>query len=130
VAWATAEKDLTLGVATFCGDMAASIFAWPKTLILKHLRPKQNSFYLVGDGDELQLVEIIERFYGLTFPPEELRDVATFGQLFDVVVRMRQLRGDEFNTRDTWNELVEIVVGFSGHRASVDRDTTFIASWA
>lgn len=98
-------------------------------LILKYLRPKQNSFYLVGDGDELDLVEVIEDFYGMEFVVGELEDAETFGKLFDVVVNKRHSRGDEFDPKSTWNELVDIVAHFSGRTAAVDRDTTFIASW-
>ncbi|WP_442583002.1 hypothetical protein ACSBOB_14035 [Mesorhizobium sp. ASY16-5R] len=128
MAWTTAGKDLTLAAVAVGGEVAASMLALPKMLILKYLRPKQNSFYLVGDGDELDLVGIIERFHGMEFMPGELENAVTFGQLFDVVVNKRRLRGDDFDPRVTWNELVEIVVNFSGHQAPVDRDTTFIAS--
>jgi hypothetical protein len=46
----------------------------------------KNSLNLVGDGDDLDLIEAIEASFDVSFGDDELRDVRTFGELYDAVV--------------------------------------------
>jgi hypothetical protein len=98
-------------------------------MILKHLRPKQNSFYLVGDGDEIDLVETIESAFDLEFDYSELETTLNMGQLFDLIVKKVGERDGQIERERIWTDLTDILVHHSGHTGGVDRNTTFIATW-
>ena len=46
---------------------------------------KANSLDLWGDGDEIEMIEAIERAFAIRFENAEAEQLVTMGQLFDLV---------------------------------------------
>lgn len=49
---------------------------------------EENSLNLVGDGDELCLLDDLEQSFDIAFTQDDLKQVATVGDLYDVILRL------------------------------------------
>lgn len=90
---------------------------------------KANSLDLWGDGDEIEMIEAIERAYAISFEKAEAEQLVTMGQLFDLVKSKLGNQGAGAITDDAlWSELVKHArdAGADPRRA-VDRNTTFFS---
>lgn len=90
---------------------------------------KANSLGLWGDGDEIEMIEAIERAYAISFETAEAEQLVTMGQLFDLVKSKIGKQGAETIADDAlWTELVKHAhdAGADSRRA-VDRNTTFFS---
>lgn len=90
---------------------------------------KANSLDLWGDGDEVEMIEAIERAYAISFEKAEAEQLVTMGQLFDLVKSKVGKQGAKTITDDAlWAGLVKHAhdAGADPRRA-VDRNTTFFS---
>jgi hypothetical protein len=90
---------------------------------------KANSLDLWGDGDEIQMIEAIERAFAIRFEDAEAEQLVTMGQLFDLMKSKLGKQGAEVISNDAlWTELVKHAreAGADPRRA-VDRNTTFFS---
>ncbi|MCG7508333.1 hypothetical protein [Mesorhizobium retamae] len=88
-----------------------------------------NSLGLWGDGDEIEMIEAVERAFAIRFENAEAEQLVTMGQLFDLVKSKIGNQGAEAITDDAlWSELVKHArdAGADPRRA-VDRNTTFFS---
>ncbi|PLP57920.1 hypothetical protein CYK37_17010 [Mesorhizobium loti] len=90
---------------------------------------KANSLGLWGDGDEIEMIEAIERAYAISFEKVEAEQLTTMGQLFDLV-KSKIGRGGAAAVADDalWTGLLKYAhdAGADPRRA-VDRNTTFFS---
>ena len=85
------------------------------------------SLGLWGDGDEIEMIEAIERTYSISFETVEAEQLVTMGQLFDLVKSKIGKQGAETIADDAlWTELVKHARDAGADpRQAVDRNTTF-----
>jgi len=91
-------------------------------------RKRRNSFYLYGDGDDVAIIQDIERGFAIKITDEEAEAIRNFGDLFDTVLA----KIDEENRLDdiiVWQKLEDIVKrqlsGRYAEKIKVDRKTSF-----
>jgi hypothetical protein len=85
-----------------------------------------NTINLYGDLDDVELVEDIEKQFGICISNGEAEQTLTMGQLEELVQNHLGERADE----TIWEHLCRIARFHSGHEGPIDRDTTFFASHA
>jgi hypothetical protein len=90
-------------------------------------RDHVNSVDLVGDGDEADLLEEIEREFGINFACDEALKTLTLGEMEQLV---RAKFAEDPKQDLLWKLVCRIVREVSGHRGAIDRDTTFFAKHA
>ena len=88
---------------------------------------KLNTVDLVGDMDDVELLQAIEQVFDIEIEGDEVRELYTVGQLYDLV--KTKLEGKP-NFDPVWALTEEIVREHSGSREVIDRETTFFAKHA
>jgi hypothetical protein len=85
---------------------------------------KLNTVNLSGDMDDIELIEEIERTFGIEISDDEAEMAVTVGEL-EKLVRSKSNK----NTKEDalWELLCRIVSDHSGHKGAIDRATTFFA---
>ncbi|MFI0843330.1 hypothetical protein [Mesorhizobium sp. IMUNJ 23232] len=90
---------------------------------------RKNSLYLVGDGDDDDLIDAIDKHFGVLIRSSKVLPLITVGDLSDEIAeQLRTKPNREIDTQGLWNELCRIVVRETGCTAQIDRATTFISS--
>jgi len=90
---------------------------------------RKNSLYLVGDGDDDDLVEAIDEHFGVSIRSSRKLPLITMGDLSDeLTAQLTSKLNREIDAQRLWNELCQVVVRETGQVADIDRETTFISS--
>ena len=84
-------------------------------------KQKLDSLYLGGDGDEVDLVEDIERVLEVKFEREDLETIETFGDLEGLAKRHGADRQPDLLLK----LIAEIARAHTGHQEPISRHTTF-----
>ena len=87
-------------------------------------RETRNTLDLLGDGDEVDLLQESEEVFGVRFEQEDVADLVNLGQLRDLIGR--KLDGAP-NFDPVWALLLRVVREHTRIRGSLDRETTLIS---
>ena len=87
-------------------------------------RDKLNTVYLTGDMDDVEILEDIEKTFGIKFLEFEAKNTITVGDL-EGLVRSKFLENNKDDA--LWKLVCRIVRYYSGHKGPIDRETTFFA---
>ncbi len=86
-----------------------------------------NTLGLGGDGDEVEMLEDVERRFSIGLVQKEVEMLVTMGDLEGLV----SLKSNEdLPSEDIWERLCEIARHHSAHDGPIDRYTTFFAKFA
>lgn len=93
-------------------------------------RKRKNSFYLYGDGDDVAIIEEIERRFAVQITDEEAKAILTFGDLLDTVIsKISMDKGADDNK--LWEDIEGIIKrqlsGRYGENIKVNRKTSFFS---
>lgn len=94
---------------------------WP---FRKRTEKRPNTVALCGDGDDVDILTIVEEKFGITIADEEAEATRTVGDLYDLI--QRKISG-KTGIDPVWALTEYIVRDISCSRAPIDRDTTFFA---
>lgn len=93
----------------------------------KRVTQKFNTVNLVGDGDDIDVLEEIEKISGIKFQDAEAEKVITVGNLYDLVKEKTETRPD-FDP--LWEFVSRIVRDVSCSKDPIDRETAFFREHA
>ncbi|WP_131814571.1 hypothetical protein [Cognatishimia maritima] len=99
--------------------------------LIQYSKPRKterlNTVDLVGDGDDVDLLEAIERAFDLKLTDDEASDLETIGEPYDLV-KAKAKSNPDFDP--VWELVCQIVRENSMTRDPIDRDTTFFPEHA
>jgi hypothetical protein len=94
--------------------------------LVQTLRPL-NTLNLGGDGDEVELLEDVEKAFSILFDQKNVEELTTMGGL-EILVADK--RGTNAKSGQDWEQLCEIAQMHSGNAGRIDRNTTLFAKFA
>ena len=86
-----------------------------------------NTLGLGGDGDEVDLLEEVEKAFSILFDQKNVDELITMG---DLEILIAGKRGSDAKSGQDWERLCEIAENHSGSAGQIDRNTTFFANFA
>lgn len=90
---------------------------------------RKNSLYLVGDGDDDDLIDAINAHFRVSITSSTRLPLITMGDLCDEVAEQLAIRSDrEIDRQGLWDELCRVTIRSTGQAIQIDRATTFKAS--
>ena len=90
-------------------------------------RDDLNTLHFTGDFDDVEVIEDIEKVFGIKISDLEAERVITVGEL-EAQVRLKFVENNQDDA--LWKLLCRIVRDHSGHKGLIDRETTFFAEHA
>jgi hypothetical protein len=83
--------------------------------------PKPN-LGLWGDGDDVEIIEIVEAHFEVAFTDAEVEAVQTVGDWFDLLLTKRP----DLRPEAAWNDYAAVIADFGEHAASdISREMEF-----
>jgi hypothetical protein len=90
-------------------------------------RDDLNTLHFSGDLDDIEVVEDVEKTFGIKISDAEAGKTFTIGEL-EALVRSKFKEDDQDDA--LWKLLCRIARDHSGHKGLIDRETTFFAEHA
>ena len=82
---------------------------------------------LGGDGDEIDLLEDVEKTFSIRFEQKDVEDLTMMGDLENLLAAKR---GNSALSGKDWERLCKIAPLPTGNAGQIDRNTTLIAKFA